>query len=57
MYDADAIYESLLVFLDSVRRGDHSLPDPEKTSRFARRNQAQQLGRLLNELKESSKSR
>jgi glycosyltransferase involved in cell wall biosynthesis len=57
IYDADAIYESLLVFLDSVRRGDHSLPDPEKTSRFARRNQAQLLGRLLNELKESSKSR
>jgi len=57
MYDADAICESLLVFLESVRRGDHSLPDPNKTSRFARRNQALELGRRLNEIMESPKSK
>ena len=57
MYDADAIYESLPVFFESVRRGDHSLPDADKTRRFARRNQALELGRHLNEILESSKSK
>jgi glycosyltransferase involved in cell wall biosynthesis len=50
MYDADAIYRALLEFLESVRRGTHPLPDPGKTSRFARRNQAHELGGLLDRL-------
>jgi glycosyltransferase involved in cell wall biosynthesis len=55
MYEADAIYESLLAFFESVRRGDHPLPDREKAGRFARRNQALELGRHLDKIKESSK--
>ncbi len=57
MYDAASIYESLLTFLQSVRRGDHALPNPDKISRFARRNQALELGRHLNALMESAKSK
>jgi glycosyltransferase involved in cell wall biosynthesis len=57
MYDADTIYESLLIFLQSLWRGDHSLPDPDKTGRFARRNQALELGRHLNAILESAKSK
>jgi len=57
MYDAASIYESLLTFLQSVRHGDHSLPNPDKSSRFARRSQALELGRHLNALMETPKSK
>ncbi|MGB6900046.1 MAG: hypothetical protein WCA40_03190 [Candidatus Acidiferrum sp.] len=50
MYDAETIYRSLQIFLESLRRGDHPLPDAEKTSQFARRNQAHQLGGYLDQL-------
>jgi glycosyltransferase involved in cell wall biosynthesis len=50
MYDAETIYRELQTFLQTVRRGDHPLPDAEKTSKFARRNQAHQLGHYLDKL-------
>lgn len=50
MYDAEKIYETLLVFFESLRKAAHSLPDQEKTSRFARRNQAHQLAGYLDQL-------
>ncbi|MGB6596045.1 MAG: hypothetical protein WBE70_02885, partial [Candidatus Acidiferrum sp.] len=50
MYDAETIYRSLQIFLESLRRGDHPLPVAEKTSQFARRNQAHQLGGYLDQL-------
>jgi glycosyltransferase involved in cell wall biosynthesis len=50
MYDAEKIYEALLLFFENLRRGTHSLADPEKTSRFARRNQAHQLAGYLDQL-------
>ena len=56
MYSADAIHASLSPFFESLRRGDHPLPDPEQTSRFARRNQAHQLGQYLSQLADSPKT-
>jgi glycosyltransferase involved in cell wall biosynthesis len=50
MYDAEKIYEALLSFFDELRNGTHALPDALKTSKFARRNQAHQLGGLLDQL-------
>lgn len=50
LYDANAIYNSLQAFLESLRRGDHPLPDTDKTSQFSRRNQAHHLGGYLDEL-------
>ena len=50
MYDAETIYQNLQLFFETLRRGDHPLPDQEKTSQFARRNQAHQLGHLLDQL-------
>jgi glycosyltransferase involved in cell wall biosynthesis len=50
MYDPETIYQNLQIFFESLRRGDHPLPDAEKTSQFARRNQAHQLGRYLDRL-------
>ena len=56
MYDADAIYRSLLKFLEDLRGGEHPLADPRKSSRFARRNQAHQLGGYLSRVIESKQS-
>jgi glycosyltransferase involved in cell wall biosynthesis len=50
MYDAETIYQNLQQFFETLRRGDHPLPNQEKTSQFARRNQAHQLGHLLDQL-------
>jgi len=50
IYDVNAIYQCLLLFLDSLRRGNHALPDDVKTGRFARRNQARKLAEYLNQL-------
>jgi glycosyltransferase involved in cell wall biosynthesis len=50
MYDAETIYQNLQLFFETLRRGDHPLPNQEKTSQFARRNQAHQLGHLLDQL-------
>ena len=47
MYDQDHIYSSLLTFLDSVRQGTHPVSDPDKASRYSRREQAGELSRLL----------
>jgi glycosyltransferase involved in cell wall biosynthesis len=53
MYDADIIYRSLQEFLDALWRGNHSLPNPEKSKNYARRNQAQELSHHLNNLIEA----
>jgi glycosyltransferase involved in cell wall biosynthesis len=50
LYDAEAIYHSLMAFLETLRRGNHPLPQLDKTSQFARRNQAHQLGGHLDHL-------
>jgi glycosyltransferase involved in cell wall biosynthesis len=50
MYSADTIYSALREFFRSLRQGNHSLPDPAKTSRYARRNQAHQLAGYLDKL-------
>jgi glycosyltransferase involved in cell wall biosynthesis len=50
MYDAEAIYQSLLVFLESLRQGNHALPDAVKAGRYARKNQARELAQYLNQL-------
>jgi glycosyltransferase involved in cell wall biosynthesis len=50
MYDPQAIYQSMLGFLDTLACGNHSLPDAEKTSNYARRNQAHQLSRYLSQI-------
>jgi glycosyltransferase involved in cell wall biosynthesis len=47
MYDSEEIYRCLLNFLEQLRRGDHPLPDPSKSNRYSRRNQAHELGALL----------
>jgi glycosyltransferase involved in cell wall biosynthesis len=47
MYDCEEIYRCLLSFLAQLRRGDHPLPDPVKSNRYSRRNQAHELGALL----------
>ena len=45
------IYQGLPVFLSSLRKATHALPDAVKIQRYARRNQAEQLARCLSELK------
>lgn len=47
MYDSEDIYRCLLNFLEQLRRGDHPLPDTVKSGRYSRRNQAHELGALL----------
>jgi glycosyltransferase involved in cell wall biosynthesis len=47
MYDSEEIYRCLLNFLEQLRRGDHPLPDTVKSGRYSRRNQAHELGALL----------
>jgi len=53
MYDTGHIYQSLLEFLASVRRGTHALSDPDKTSLYSRKEQARELSRLLSRLCET----
>ena len=55
MDNADKIYETLSAFLDKLKRGDHSLPDSGKTSRYARRSQAKQLSGYLEQVITSQK--
>lgn len=45
--DEQAIYHALPVFLDAVRTGSHPLPDPARTARYARHNQARDLATCL----------
>jgi glycosyltransferase involved in cell wall biosynthesis len=45
--DEQAIYQTLPTFLEALRAGAHPLPDPDRAARYARRNQAGQLGQLL----------
>src|SRR5262249_39214716 len=47
MYDSEEIYRSLINFLEQLRRGDHPLRDSAQSSRSSRRNQAHELGALL----------
>jgi glycosyltransferase involved in cell wall biosynthesis len=49
--DEDAIYGSLLVFLEALRTGTHPRPDSQKIVRYARRNQSKELAKCLFELK------
>ncbi len=50
LLDEEAIYRALPTFLESLRTHEHALPDPEKTSRYARHNQARQLAACLAEV-------
>jgi hypothetical protein len=48
--DENAIYRGLPPFLEAVRAATHPLPDEKKTQRYARRNQASELARCLDEI-------
>ncbi len=45
--DAEAIYRSLPLFLNSMRNGQLRLPDPQKVLRYSRETQAQELAACL----------
>jgi len=45
------IYRQLPVFLSALRAGTLPLPDAQKIQRYARRNQARELAKCLDELK------
>jgi glycosyltransferase involved in cell wall biosynthesis len=47
LLDQDALYHALPLFLESLRRGRHPLPDPAKTAQYARHNQAYELAACL----------
>jgi glycosyltransferase involved in cell wall biosynthesis len=55
--DWEAIYRTLLDFLNQVQTQTHPKPAPEVAARFSRRNQAEQLARVLDEVVESSRTR
>ncbi len=48
--DSEAIYRALPRFLESLRNGDHCLPNPEKVRRYSRAIQAEELARCLTAL-------
>lgn len=50
MYSADAIRKALPDFIRELGSNSHPLADPEKTARYARRNQARELAGHLDEL-------
>lgn len=45
--DEQAIYQGLPGFLESVRNGDHPLPDAQSAGRYSRKKQAEQLAECL----------
>jgi glycosyltransferase involved in cell wall biosynthesis len=57
LLDEDALYRGLPRFLETLRGGRHSLPDPVKTVRHDRRHQAGQLAECLSEVTRSSRWR
>ncbi len=48
--DEQAIYRALPEFLESLRRGDHPLPDAQRTLGFSRRRQAEELAKCLSQV-------
>jgi len=50
--DEEAIVRQLAAFLDAVRHGTHSLPDPNRVSVYTRKNATAALARCLDQLME-----
>lgn len=50
LLDEEAIHGALLLFFASLRAGTHALPDPGRTARYARHNQARDLAACLSQV-------